>query len=539
MASSQRNVPIDIQYRKLLVSTAESLVDRRIVPAKWADVHTQIREGLAVLYAELPAADERLAKFRAKHATHEELTYFDCKLVLSWLQESPEGAQKNFFGQYSSPVIKRWQALVRLYEKNNIFAAEIARVLTQNTAFEIPFLKKTIQQNDKHVTDNKRKIADLHKSIAEYKRKLETSCSTMGIAGVHFRDELRQLPTQLPSLFADAASVVCSAEIHDAIEYHSALQKYLTSCDVQSFSVESSSQSKKKDKAKTTTLPVDTTPFAFFSAIAELRLASDTAVDAPVMVDLENEAVEIDWDISIEDSSNSHAEPAEIDWGIETLSTEQPSSDEPVEIDWDISTEVVEPASADAVDLGAMAVDPSSAAEETVDTTSRVGLLMDNSFRSRVLNDLLELKAFLRQRREELSDSTSVAFANQFHGTSPLLEHQSDELVKRWQDAVDDAYQRLTDKRLQQLVLIKSSDRYLDRHVASFEMLTKHITKCEREIKTLEDKNMDLVDATTRLHPQIDALIAKTKTLKRELEVALPPLFRGFKVNIVGDINNL
>ncbi|KAJ0408720.1 hypothetical protein P43SY_001944 [Pythium insidiosum] len=528
-----------------VASQAEALVDRRIVPAKWADVHTQLRDGLAVLYAELPMVDDRLAKLRAKHATHDELTYFDCRRVLSWLQESPEGAQKNFFGQYSSPVIKRWQALVRMYEKNNVFAAEAARVLTQNTAFEIPFLKKTIQQNDKHVADNKRKIADLHKSIAEYKRKLEASCAAMGIAGVHFRDELRQLPTQLPTLFAEAAAVVCSSEIQAAVEYHSALQQYLARCDVQSLTSvsEGSSQSRKKDKAKTsaTTLPVDTTPFAFFSAIAELRLASDTAVDAPVVVDLEAEAVEIDWDISVEDSSNSmgNAEPAEIDWGIETLSTE-PSSDEPVEIDWDISTDLVEPAAIEPVDLGAAAVDAGAGADDAVvDTTSRVGLLMENSFRARLLNDLLELKVFLRQRREELRDSTSVAFANQFHGSSPLLEHQSDEQVKRWQDAVEDAYSRLTDKRLQQLVLIKSSDRYLDRHVASFEMLTKHIAKCEREIKTLEDKNMDLVDASARLHPQIDALVVKTKSLKRELEDTLTPLFRGFKVNIVGDINSL
>jgi hypothetical protein len=34
-------------------------------------------------------------------------------------------------------VIKRWGALIRQYEKNNVFAAETARIIAQNTAFEM------------------------------------------------------------------------------------------------------------------------------------------------------------------------------------------------------------------------------------------------------------------------------------------------------------------------------------------------------------------------------------------------------------------
>jgi hypothetical protein len=101
-----------------------------------------------------------------------------------------------------------------------------------------------------------------------------------------------------------------------------------------------------------------------------------------------------------------------------------------------------------------------------------------------------------------------------------LLEHQSDEKIKGYLKAVEDAIAQLTNKRLQQLVLIKTSERYLDRHVASLEMLNKHMDKCEREIKTLEDKNMDLIDATSRLHPQIEALVATTKKLKREVRAS-------------------
>ncbi|KAG7399476.1 Protein of unknown function (DUF773) [Phytophthora boehmeriae] len=551
-------VPIDIQYKQLL----EALVDRRIVPNKWLEQHKQIRDAIAALYPELPLASEKLTKFRAKNPSHEDLSYFDCKHIYECLTQSDEGKSKNFFGQYTSPVLKRWGALIRQYEKNNVFAAETARIIAQNTAFEIPFLKKSIQQNEKQVADNNRKMADLNKSIAEYKRKLETSCADMGIAGEHFRDELRQLPLELPSIFDGVAKAICSDGIANAIEYHRALQTYLHDCEipvVAPISSSAGSTSSKKDRkqkrkdrkqAPVDEAPVSLTeepfelvvaPHKFFEAIQELRDASDEVVEIGTTLDFEEEAAEISWDISLGESGA--AEDGEIDWGIETVASVQPTSesaDTPVEIDWDITmSDVVEPV--DNSNSGEVSGTEITATGESVNAASatRVGLLDDNDFRTRVLNDLLELRAFLRQRFVELSASDSVAFANQFQGSSSLLEQQSIDKIEEFQAAVDQAVSLLTHKRLQQLVLIKTSERYLDRHVASLEMLTKHMDKCSREIRALEDKNIDLIDATSSVQPQINTLIGTTKTLKKELESVLPTLFKGYKVNIVGEINSL
>ncbi|KAF4320266.1 hypothetical protein BBO99_00003892 [Phytophthora kernoviae] len=449
--ADKRKLPIDIQYKQLL----EALVDRRIVPNKWLEQHKQIRDAIATLYPELPLASEKLTKFRTKNPSHEDLSYFDCKYIYECLTQSDEGASKNFFGQYTSPVLKRWGALIRQYEKNNVFAAETARIIAQNTAFEIPFLKKSIQQNEKQVADNNRKMADLNKSIAEYKRKLETSCADMGIVEL---------------------------------------------CD-----------------------------------------ASDEVMEISTTLDFEAEAAEISWDISLEKSATT--EGGDIDWGIETVASTQltaESADTPVEIDWDITTSDVVEAVDDSNSAEASNIQV-TAADESINTVSatRVDLLDDNDFRTRVLNDLLELRAFLRQRFEELSASDSVAFANQFQGSSPLLEQQSIDKIEEFQTAVDQAVSLLTHKRLQQLVLIKTSERYLDRHVASLEMLTKHMDKSSREIRVLEDKNIDLIDATSNVQPQINMLVGKTKSLKKELENVLPALFKGYKVNIVGEVNSL
>ncbi|KAF4035648.1 CDK5 regulatory subunit-associated protein 3 [Phytophthora infestans] len=548
--ADKRKLPIDIQYKQLL----EALVDRRIVPNKWLEQHKQIRDAIAALYLELPLASEALSKFRSKKPSHEDLNYFDCKFIFQCLEQSDEGASKNFFGQYTSPVLKRWSALIRQYQKNNVFAAETARIIAQNTAFEIPFLKKSIQQNEKQVADNNRKMADLTRSIAEYKRKLETSCADMGIAGENFREELRRLPMELPSLFDGVAKAICSDEIATAIEYHQALQAYLHDCEIPVVVTESisSSSSKKKKKSKkqveaaeepevTTDEPFELVlaPHKFFAAIEELRNASNELVETTATLDFEAEAAEISWDISLDDSGT--AEVGEIDWGIETVASTEPAEitvdDAPVEIDWDITTsDAVEPVNEVSAPEAADVVEP---VPITTGQATRVGLLDDNEFRTRVLNDLLELRAFLRQRLVELSGSDSVAFANQFQGSSSLLEQQSTAKIEELQAAVDGAVSLLTSKRLQQLVLIKTSERYLDRHVASLEMLTKHMDKCGREIHALEDKNVDLIDATKNVQPQINALVATTKKLKKELEAALPPLFKGYKVNIVGEVNSL
>ncbi|DAZ92844.1 TPA: hypothetical protein N0F65_012515 [Lagenidium giganteum] len=535
MADSKR-VPIDIQYKKLL----EALIDRRIVQAKWLEQHKKIRDALAHLYTDLPCTSDDLLKVRANKPTHDELTYFDCKHIVECLAATEEGANKNFFGQYTSPVMRSWSALVRSYETQNIFAAECARILTQNTAYEIPFLKRAVHANEKQVAENNRKILELRKSIAEYRKKLEASCASIGIKGDSFRYELQQLALELPSMFGKVARAICTDKIDQAIEYHSALQVYLHSCDP------AASESSKKDAVSLD--GTSNASFEFFTAIRQLRSTPEGSAEPDISgfscVDVAESggAIEINWDISTADSGavvslSGEEDVATIDWGIEMEDLATPVDlDAPVEINWDISAETPDEPIVEPVEL---VVGTDTPKDLSSPGQSRVELLLDSEFRAQVLNDLHELRIFFLQRRVELEAQDNIAFANQFQGTSDLLEQQSIERIDAYQCAVADAIDKLTDKRLQQLVLIKSSERYLDRHVASLEMLTKQLAKCRREIGSLEDKNADLIDATAKTHPQIDALVANTKKLKKQLESALPGLFKGYRVNIVGDINNL
>lgn len=262
--------------------------------------------------------------------------------------------------------------------------------------------------------------------------------------GENFREELRRLPLELPSIFDGVAKAICCDEVANAIEYHQALQNYLHDCEVPvvipvadsigSSSSKKDKKNKKKGKKQTevtedpeiaTDEPFElvVTPHKFFDAIEELCNASDELAETGATLDFEADAAEISWDISLDDSGA--ADTGEIDWGIETVASTDPVvdtsvDDVPIEIDWDITTsDVVEPASeTNATEMAGAETTLDVPATTCSKQVTRVGLLGDNEFRTRVLNDLLELRAFLRQRLVELSGNDSVAFANQFQGSS-------------------------------------------------------------------------------------------------------------------------
>lgn len=253
------------------------------------------------------------------------------------------------------------------------------------------------------------------------------------IQGVNFREELQRLPFELPAIFDQVGKTICSEEIFAALAYHRALQGYLQNCEPPAVSV-SASLSKKDKKTKNAKASAESldddafetvaAPFAFFSALNELRAANDQVEESALNLDFEAEAAEINWDFSIDGSGSS--EEATIDWGIASDDAVDASSgedaadlDAPVEIDWDItSSDVVEPveATVDGIQTLDVGVDIAVSME-----TTRVGLLSENEFRTRIQNDLLELCTFLRQRKEELKGNNNVAFANQFQGSSGMF----------------------------------------------------------------------------------------------------------------------
>ena len=75
------------------------------------------------------------------------INYFHCLKIVEILKET-EADSKNFFGQYGSQRMKDWKEIVSLYQKDSLYLAEAAQLLTQNVVYEIPGLRKALVRCD-------------------------------------------------------------------------------------------------------------------------------------------------------------------------------------------------------------------------------------------------------------------------------------------------------------------------------------------------------------------------------------------------------
>lgn len=145
----------------------------------------------------------------------------------------------------------------------------------------------------------------------------------------------------------------------------------------------------------------------------------------------EDAGVEIDWGATVEAAGDAGA----VDWveGEGAGAAGGGGEGGGGEIDWAIE---VEEAGAGSEEPGALAPAASTAAVAgAVAGAGGASLLADAGLRGELLNDLLELQSFLRQRRAELAADEregGVAFVGQYQGAHAALQQQSLGAVGAW-----------------------------------------------------------------------------------------------------------
>jgi len=128
-------------------------VDRKKVPAKWQDPIRKCHDKLSSLKKITELSDPDMKSLLSK----ENVTYFDGKKIFAFLEKTTESPVKNMFGQYNSPLLKEWNALLKAWERDNIYLAESSRYLVQYTTHECPAMKKSIIAMEKQISDANRR----------------------------------------------------------------------------------------------------------------------------------------------------------------------------------------------------------------------------------------------------------------------------------------------------------------------------------------------------------------------------------------------
>jgi hypothetical protein len=159
-----------------LTIDAKEIIDwlrqRRKLNDQWVQKHKALKTKVGEIAAHVKSLGlpETQEFFKTKADDAEgELNYIDLLSLNDFLLKSKEAEGRTIFGGYSSKTIKELQALLKVFEKENISAASLSSELSQIISFEIPSAKKVVKSNEIQISDLQYKISTYGSSISNAK----------------------------------------------------------------------------------------------------------------------------------------------------------------------------------------------------------------------------------------------------------------------------------------------------------------------------------------------------------------------------------
>lgn len=429
----------------------------------------------------------------------------------------------------------------------------------------------------------------MEKKESEYNRnavaaaaRYQQSCEELGIKGNDVKAELKMLGKSLPAVFMEVVQAVSNDIVGESIEMYQAVISYAHSgSKEQQQSILPTLQDLREHPPSLAGSEVDSheqkTDTVVRGGITEddsnqpddragtegahdsIDWGVDSVAGAPSGQDVTDQ---IDWGIGSESTDQVVESSDGIDWGIGTLSDDHTSADASQNIIWDIGpdsgfdlqqnssgmeegTEVGAGINWD-IDLdesgvgGAEHFDPQLHEVSSYEQQTGIGRFLETEYRNMLLNDLFELKAFLKQRVEELERQETAALQNQVQAMAPAacFQHGSDAL-RDMALHITAAIDLLTAQKTRELCLLVTSSRFLDRLHLSLASKKESEKKLLASLRDLSQKRTELRNSLTLLWSKQDFAVKRTREVKEYVEKSLSALYEGRPVNIIGAINTI
>ncbi|XP_064617573.1 CDK5 regulatory subunit-associated protein 3-like isoform X2 [Liolophura sinensis] len=510
--NNMENLPIDIHYNKLL----DWLISRRHCSQQWQSTALTIREKINLAIQDMPPVEEITKLLQGTY-----INYFHCKKIADLLKSTDSGA-KNIFGQYSSQKMKDWQEILKLYEKDGVYLAEAAQLLTRNVNYEIPALKKQIGKCQQIQTEGERKESEYISNAAKLKKEYNDTCKQMGIEGKKIKSELATLVRDMPSVFDKLAKK--SKGLEGAVQYYSAFMDFIMNrSDLGASAVPMLRYVQQKGSTTTYEWQTGHKP----SQVIESAINIDTA-----------------------DEVDKTADTGDIDWG--DIGTGE-EVDYAADIDFDISEVSVEGVGIETVDGGeevgtggnidwgtgeVTKSDQSSSKEGVAQGENALSLLDNPKTRNLFVDDLSELECFLAQRLVELGGEGDVLSGS--HSQSAPASIQVDVTkVTEMLEAVRAITTELTSVQMHHLMLIRNSPRYVDRLTDTLKQKLQLADKMVFYQKQSVAKRNQALEEQRDLEPKLDVIIQRTKELQKQMQKEISKKYKDRPVNIMGEINTI
>ncbi|KAG1671710.1 hypothetical protein FOA52_007502 [Chlamydomonas sp. UWO 241] len=432
----------------------------------------------------------------------------------------------------------------------------------------------------------------------------KAECGALGVDRANVRGGLRSLALELPSHLGKVVDAVQAPQLGDAVAYYRAFSSYAHGTPGDEPVLETLAEVREERTAPPSADgagPMQEEPEAAaalevnWDLDMDLGGGGDDAPAAPAGIDwdldlgaggTEGDApaapAGIDWDLDLSavvvapegegegaassaaagpdggETSCAGAAAVDIDWGIDMAG--DADTVPALDIDWDVGAVEVEVGSS-----GGGADQPSSAAGARGRAAVLARLERDADYRSRLVDDLQELRSFLFQRKAELAHPGTELLSAllpeavqkaRLPSSVAHRVHRSKELIRRPHglpnensvdghsaaallEAVDAAAGATSAGRLRQLLMLCSSARYFERTAGALERKAGQEARMLAAAVEADKRKREAQAQLASIAPKVTVLVARTRSTKARSEAAMARLFAGRAVNVLGDINTV
>tara|TARA_B110000208_G_scaffold122253_1_gene149148 strand:+ start:17 stop:1585 length:1569 start_codon:yes stop_codon:yes gene_type:complete len=517
---AQHSPPIDIDVSTMVAW----LVDRDKVPAEWQKSLRTVRTELSRAMEEFPPAVlPELQRIVGK----DYISYFHVCAIREALATAAtrEGrGGRNLIGQDRDPATHRWRKLTRAYERKGLYFAEAGRVLAQNVVYALPSGKRELRTLEKQIEGADRRAADAAKSAAGLQLALDAACAELGIGVAdvghaqpkgHLTAALRESLPALAEHLQSVRSAIKDDAAQRAVELYAVMvahsgggggggsgpalletMRLLTATDEPAFVLAAADDGAGAEEDDD------------FGGSGFSMGGSDDDVGFSIGGDDDDDD---DVGFSMDDMGRGGDDDDDDDVGFSMAMLEEDDDDD-AGLHGDAGAGV------------AAASSPRS--------------LRNPEVREALVQDALELLAFLQQRRDELGDDDGGTAGRAILAALPAsAARQSSSDVVAMIAAVQRILSQLESKQMVHLLRLDSA-AYVTRCVSGLRERLKRVEKKKKlEATIMAQRGASAVELKTLIAKQ-QTLLTASKTLQSEVEQALTKEYAGRPVRLVGAINS-
>lgn len=494
--------PIDIHCSKLV----DWLVQRRHCQKDWGENLGQIRRKIRAALRDMPENEDI-----KRLLIGSKLDYFKSKRIVEILQTT-EADTKNFFGYYSSQRMKDWQDIVKSYERDCIYLAEIATDLIRETNYEVPGIRKVINKLKQEKDEKEKERANLLRRAQQFSSEHQKIAQSYGITGVNVEQELYDKSKCLVDVMGEIVGL--SKTLEAPMNYYRDYSSNTTSLECAKFLA----------MLEYVITKGNTTVYEWKHGVAPERIDLPSQMPGNSVCSGTSEIELID---------------DEIDFGEDPPSSESSSGFVHVKNADDNAGNIaiVEDTFIQVMEESGTILDMNVSQDKVAQNDDAYLVLEQRKTRSQFVNNLYELEAFFQQLKSDLDqpDSRSTsAFAIDSNSRTRCYELAELSEISFLIRQILNIFNREDNKILFQM---KDSPSFVDSVKDKIIKKAKQASDCAIKAEFLAIDIEDLKRQISETEIQLKKSIRSTKELQDQVEQSLRELYTGRPINIMGCVS--